>query len=72
MLPNEYSSLRDLLNRIECVNMAIVNLYFSTDVLPAQGFGYLVPTNQNSPIIGCIFDSVFNSPNQKGTVLTVN
>ncbi len=30
-----------------------------------------MPTTQNSPILGCIFDSVFNTPDTKNTVLTV-
>ncbi len=70
MLPEEYSRLKELLARIECVNMVIVNLFFKQNVLPINGFGYLVPTKEKSPILGCIFDSVFNRPDQTGTTLT--
>lgn len=70
MLPSDYTQLKDQLSEIECVNMAIVNLYFKSKVLPVRGFGYLVPTKEKSPILGCIFDSVFNKPEQNNTVLT--
>ncbi len=49
----------------------MINFYFDQNVLPIHGFGYLVPTNQKSPILGCIFDSVFNDSSQNNTVLTV-
>ena len=49
----------------------MINFYFDQNVLPVNGFGYLVPTNQKSPMLGCIFDSVFNEPGQNNTVLTV-
>lgn len=71
LLPNEYIKLKNLLRKIESVDMAVINFYFKSNILPVKGFGYLVPTNQKSPIIGCIFDSVFNKPEQKNTVLTV-
>ena len=71
LLPNEYMKLKNLLGKIESVDMAVINFYFKSNILPVKGFGYLVPTNQKSPIIGCIFDSVFNKPEQKNTVLTV-
>lgn len=71
LLPNEYIKLKNLLGKIESVDMAVINFYFKSNILPVKGFGYLVPTNQKSPIIGCIFDSVFNKPEQKNTVLTV-
>ncbi len=70
MLSDEQDNLRKLLNQIECANMVIVNFFFKNNVLPVNGFGYLVPTKENSPILGCIFDSVFNRPDQKGTTLT--
>ena len=31
----------------------------------------MIPSNQNSPILGCIFDSVFNDPKTDNTVLTL-
>ena len=56
MLPDNYATLKEQLGSIKAVNMAIVNLFFKKDVLKIKGFGYLVPTKENSPILGCIFD----------------
>lgn len=71
ILPPSYSTLRDQLNSIQNVNMAIVNFFFKKNVLKVQGFGYLVPTKENSPILGCIFDSIFNDPVDDYSVMTV-
>lgn len=70
MLSSDHTKLKDLLNQIECVNMVIVNLFYKKNVLPVQGFGYLVPTKTKSPVLGCIFDSVFNKPDQHSSTLT--
>lgn len=70
MLSNDYTKLKNLLKQIECVDMVIVNLFYKKNVLPVQGFGYLVPTKMQSPVLGCIFDSVFNKPNQHSSTLT--
>ncbi|CAF0738300.1 unnamed protein product [Brachionus calyciflorus] len=70
-LPDKYEELKKFLSKIDAVNMVVVNFVFKEDVLPFKGFGYLVPSNQKSPILGCIFDSVFNKPDQKNTCLTV-
>ena len=71
MLSDDLQKLKTLLNKIECVNMVIVNLFYEQDVLPVQGFGYLIPSKEKSPILGCIFDSVFNKPGQNSSTLTV-
>jgi hypothetical protein len=36
MLSNEHSKLKTLLNKIDAVNMIVVNLYFDKNILPAQ------------------------------------
>ena len=68
---SEFDELRSKLNKIEFVNMVVINLYFKKRVLNHQGFGYLVPSSEKSSILGCIFDSVFNEPNDDYTNLTV-
>jgi protoporphyrinogen oxidase len=41
-----------------------------------KGFGYLAASSENSPILGCIFDSNLEKPSSEGeqenTILTVN
>lgn len=47
-----------LLSEIPFVDVGVVNLGYSSPVLPVKGFGYLVPRTQDSSVLGCIFDSV--------------
>ncbi|RNA38960.1 protoporphyrinogen oxidase [Brachionus plicatilis] len=70
-LPDEFASLKENLAKIDAVDMVVINFLFKENVLPLKGFGYLVPSSQKSPILGCIFDSVFNRPQEKNTCLTV-
>jgi oxygen-dependent protoporphyrinogen oxidase len=35
----------------------VANFAFEQDLLPKKGFGYLVPTQEGSPLLGCVFDS---------------
>ena len=70
-LPEKYQKLKELLNKIDTVNMVVVNMYFKKDILPVKGFGYLVPSNQKSAILGCIFDSVLDEVHKDHTILTV-
>ena len=37
-----------------------------------KGFGYLVPSVEDSPILGCIFDSVFDEDHKTHSTLTVS
>ncbi|CAG2122988.1 unnamed protein product, partial [Medioppia subpectinata] len=58
VLPNEYSDLSDVLNEIKTVNMAVVNLEFDGKLMAADsGFGFLVPSCEDSKILGIIYDS---------------
>lgn len=46
-------------------SVVVVNLGYKNDRLPINGFGYLVPSNENSPILGCVWDSsIFPSHNR--------
>jgi oxygen-dependent protoporphyrinogen oxidase len=58
-------------HQVRAASIVVVNLGFERPPMGHQGFGHLVPQNQNSPILGCVYDScVF--PQQKGAArLTV-
>lgn len=51
--------LAESLESIEHPHVAVVSLAFKRDNVehPLDGFGYLVPSNQNRDILGCIFSS---------------
>lgn len=53
--------------------IAAVNMGWKNDVLPYQGFGYLVPFNQHQEILGTVFDSSVFPEQNKGpqTRLTI-
>lgn len=58
------------LSSIPFVDVAVVNLEFKGNILSEEGFGFLVPSNQPEPILGCIFDTcTFKQGNR--TLLTV-
>lgn len=67
----KHLKLKGLLNKIDAVNMVVVNLYFDKNILPTEGFGYFVPKIENSPILSCLFDSVFDQDNKNHSTLTV-
>jgi oxygen-dependent protoporphyrinogen oxidase len=37
--------------------MHVVNLVYQGNVLPTNGFGYLVPDQEDEAILGVVFDS---------------
>lgn len=52
--------LADLLpikNPLKYASVAIVNMGFHSQVLPARGFGYLVPSSSQEIVLGCVWDS---------------
>ncbi|CAG2159142.1 unnamed protein product [Oppiella nova] len=58
VLPKDYSDLSEALNAIKTVNMAVVNLEFKGKVMADDsGFGFLVPSCEDSKILGIVFDS---------------
>lgn len=50
-------NLADLLQGIPAVTVCVVNLEYIGDVLPFSGFGYLIPSFESGPFLGCVFDS---------------
>lgn len=54
---SEHAFLKEELSKIPFVSVAVVNLEYEGNVLPMEAFGFLVPPNQNMPILGVIFDS---------------
>lgn len=71
ILPNEFDILRSNLMSIKPVHMALVCLQYNDQIIePDKGFGFLVPPNQNSNILGVTFDScIFPSKSTKLTVM---
>lgn len=49
--------LTEILDRIKFTNVSVVNLGYSGLPAPIPGFGYLVPSSESLPILGCIFHS---------------
>lgn len=67
--------LRARLNRIPFVNMIVINLlYQREDIFPKEAFGYLIPSRENSHLLGVLFDSCIRhstDKNKRGSQLTV-
>lgn len=67
--------LKSRLNQIPFVNMIVVNLLFKKeDIFPKQAFGYLVPSREQSHILGVLYDSCIRHESDKhkhGSQLTV-
>lgn len=53
----EVDVLTSSLRSIPAVTVCVVNLEYLGDVLPFPGFGYLVPSFESEPLLGCVFDS---------------
>lgn len=70
LLPKQHATLADLLKSIEHVHVAVVNLAYKNVQFKENAFGFLVPPNQNLPILGVIFDSCCFQQSD-WTVLTV-
>merc|ERR1719420_299982 len=62
--------LSSLLSQVPFVDVAVVNIQFRGKVLDHQGFGFLVPSSQPEPILGCIYDSC-TFPQGNRTIFTV-
>lgn len=48
----------------------VINIAYREDVLSKKGFGYLVPTKESEPLLGCIFDSAIFPEEGGGTRIT--
>lgn len=71
----QYDILRLRLNQIPFVNMIVINLlYEKEDIFPKEAFGYLIPSRENSHLLGVLFDSCVRHQTDKrkrGSQLTV-
>lgn len=71
LLQKQHPQLADDLLAIPYVDVAVLNFQFTGDnLLGTPGFGFLVPPIENSPLLGCIYDSCCFDMGQKNTVLT--
>jgi len=62
--------LSSTLGSIPFVDVGVVNLMYKGNILKNEAFGFLVPSNQPDPILGCIFDTCsFRQGNR--TILTL-
>jgi len=58
--------LTNLWPNFPAASLWVVNLTFPPNALSRSGFGYLVPTQENEPLLGAIFDfSLFLQPDRK-------
>lgn len=70
LIAHQHPKLSVLLNQIKSVDVTVVNLHFTGNLIKNPGFGLLVPPQEKLPILGIIYDSCcFNQHND--TVLTV-
>lgn len=71
---SSYPSVSQRLTSLPYATVLVVNLGFDSSVLPLKGFGYLIPSNEHSNVLGCVWDScIFPQQNLKAnqTRLTV-
>jgi len=53
------------LQKLEMTSLCMVKMQYEKDLLPLKGFGYLVPSMEQIPLLGVIFDScIFPSENK--------
>ncbi|XP_065713661.1 protoporphyrinogen oxidase isoform X3 [Patagioenas fasciata] len=57
-LPAEAEPLARELRRIPAVSVAVVNLQYEGVTLPVTGFGHLVPSSEDTSVLGIVYDSV--------------
>lgn len=74
-LPQSCQPLAQQLQEICYVTVAVVNLEYDGSVLPAVGFGHLLPSWEDQGVLGVVYDSVafpqHNSTSGQTTRLTV-
>ncbi|XP_025934864.1 protoporphyrinogen oxidase isoform X2 [Apteryx rowi] len=67
VLPTEAEPLARELRHIPAVAVAVVNLQYEGAKLPVTGFGHLVPSSEDSSLLGIVYDSVaFPEHNRSG------
>ena len=57
LLDNKHSLLKQKLDSIPFVNVAVVNLEYNGKLVQREGFGFLVPPCENLSILGIIYDT---------------
>ncbi|CAF1188071.1 unnamed protein product [Adineta steineri] len=71
----QHEILRSRLNQISFVNMIVINLlYLKENIFPKEAFGYLIPSREQSNLLGVLFDSCIRHTTDKqkhGSQLTV-
>ncbi|XP_064899134.1 LOW QUALITY PROTEIN: protoporphyrinogen oxidase [Columba livia] len=58
VLPAEAEPLARELRHIPAVSVAVVNLQYEGVTLPITGFGHLVPSSEDTSVLGIVYDSV--------------
>ncbi|NXN91467.1 PPOX oxidase, partial [Rhinopomastus cyanomelas] len=58
VLPANAQPLAQELRQIPSVSVAVVNLQYQGIELPVTGFGHLVPSSEDSSLLGIVYDSV--------------
>uniref|UniRef100_A0A8C0JAA4 Protoporphyrinogen oxidase n=1 Tax=Chelonoidis abingdonii TaxID=106734 RepID=A0A8C0JAA4_CHEAB len=66
LLPGWAEPLAQELRSIEAVSVGVVNLQYNGATLPITGFGHLVPSFEDSSLLGIVYDSVA-FPEQNGS-----
>ena len=72
LLEMKQQKLKDYLNQIKSVTVAVVNVEFKGKLLPLDGFGFLVPSCESLETLGVIFDSCVFDEERDCTKLTVS
>ncbi|XP_068733802.1 protoporphyrinogen oxidase-like [Montipora capricornis] len=71
VLPKAWEPLANDLANIQAVTVAVVNLEYEGNVVPVDGFGFLVPSSDSIQVLGIIFDScAFPENNRLGGATT--
>ena len=76
VLPKDCEPLATELGNIQATTVGVVNLEYEGNVVPVEGFGFLVPSSDSVQVLGIIFDSCAfpenDRPGVKTTRITVS
>lgn len=70
LIKTDHPKMAELLEKIQSVTVAVVNLSFKGKLVKKDAFGFLVTPKENLPILGVIYDSCC-FPREDNTVFTV-
>ncbi|XP_068108365.1 protoporphyrinogen oxidase [Hyperolius riggenbachi] len=63
--------MADTLRQLNAANVAVVNLEYDGEVLPVSGFGHLIPSFEDSTVLGIVYDSLtYPQHNRQGLAST--